>query len=486
MSFKNNILDVKSSFLGVKNVFFCGIGGIGMSGLALLAKNNGFNVSGSDSCSAEMNKNIKFLLENGINVCNNHSSENLKDVQLVVYTSAINLESNSEIIEAKRRSIEFVSRADFLARLMFKYNNFVVSGSHGKTTTTAMIGHILHKLNYDNNIILGGVMNEFKSNVKIGAGDDFAVESDESDGSFVKLPVDIGVINNIDPEHLDYYGDFDSLQEHFYHFAVNALDGSGLVVCVDNVNCQNLLQKLNSNIVFTGELVTCGFNKEADFVAENVRFQNDGMLFDFVDNISSNTYNDVYLPMFGELNVINAVAAVAAVYIGKRCDLSIILNSLSSFMGVEKRFSVVGHFNGAMVVDDYAHNPQKIAVAINAARHYLDSCDLSGRLIVFFEPHRYTRVKNSISGFVQSLKMADVVYIMDIYSSSEQKIDGIDCNFILNSFVDDGCKNVSCCVSDFTEVQKSLFAINVDKNDVVLFVGAGLSSYIAKMTCFSK
>jgi len=486
MYFKNNIPDIKSSSTDVKNIFFCGIGGIGMSGLALLAKNNGFNVSGSDSCSAEMNKNIKSLLENGIYVYNNHSSDNLKGVELVVYTSAINLDSNPEIIEAKRLSIECISRADFLARLMFKYNNFVVSGSHGKTTTTAMIGHILHKLNYDNNIILGGVMNEFKSNVKIGSGDDFVVESDESDGSFIKLPVDIGVINNIDPEHLDYYGDFESLKEHFYHFAANALDGDGLVVCIDNANCQSLLKNLNSNIVFDGELITCGFNKEADFVAENVRFKNDGMLFDFIDNISGKVYNDIYLPMFGELNVINAIAAVAAVYIDKNCDLSLILNSLGSFMGVEKRFSVVGHFNGAMVVDDYAHNPQKIAVAINAARHYLDSCNLKGRLVVFFEPHRYTRVKNSISGFVQSLKFADVVYIMDIYSSSEVKIDGVDCDFIFNSFLNDGYNNVSCCVSDFIEVQKALSLLSVNENDIILFVGAGLSSYIAKMTCFSK
>ena len=457
-----------------RKMFICGIGGIGTSGLAILARSCGYEVSGSNE---EENKNTEKLKQLGFDVKIGHKPENLGDCDLFVYSSAVNLGVNVEAIEAKARQLEMYERGTMLAALMKNYYNIVVAGSHGKTTTTGLIGHMLKQLGKKPNILIGGVLNDCGTNCDIGGKKYFVVESDESDGSFLGMPANIGVITNIDPEHMEFYKNVDCLEYYFYRFAKKILDNNGyVIICIDDKIGANILRKIGKN----KRIITYSAKDEmADFYYKNVRFQKNGITFDVVNKLNSQDIKDVFLNnLFGEINASNALASFAIGYILKH-DSNEIAKNFSTFEGIQKRFTALGKVNNTMIFDDYAHNPQKIKAAIGSAKHYMKCNNLNGKLTIIFEPHRYTRVRDGIDLFVEDFKDCENIVILPIYASSEPPIEGITQEFIARK-----CKEVNehiyTCSLDIEALKTILMEIDAfgDEN-LIVFMGAGRSSKLA-------
>ncbi len=455
------------------NIFICAIGGIGTSGLAILAKSCGYNVYGSNE---EENANTKKLKKLGIDVKIGHNPKNLGDCKIFVYSKAVDLSTNVEAIEAKARQILMLERGVMLANLMSDYYNIVIAGSHGKTTTTGLIGNMLCKLNENPNILIGGILNEYSTNYKVGNKKYFIVESDESDGSFLGMPANIGIITNIDPEHMEFYKTIDNLEYYFFRFAKKIIDNDGFVIiCIDDEIGKKIVKSINSKNIITYSAK----NKDADFYCDNIRFEKNGIIFDVKNNITKSLEKDVYLSnMFGEINASNALTAFSVGYLLNK-NSSDIAKTFSVFEGIQKRFSVVGKYKDTIIVDDYAHNPQKIASAIGSARHYMKCNNLNGKLTVVFEPHRYTRIRDNIDLFSESLKVVDNVIVLPIYASSEQKIVGIDQEYVVKKCKE---KNKNVFKSDLDCEKIKIVLSDIDsfgKDNLIVFMGAGRSSKIA-------
>ncbi len=454
-------------------IFICGIGGIGTSALALLMKKLGYQVSGSNE---EENKNTKRLKELGFEIFIGHKTENLKDCNLFVYSRAIDINSNIEAIEATARHIPRIERGEMLSILMQNYYNIVVAGSHGKTTTTGFIGHVLQEIGLKPNILIGAVLNETNSNCKTDDGKYFVVESDESDGSFLRMPANIGVITNIDPEHMEFYKTKENLEYYFYKFAQNAVEKDGLVICIDDEIGKNIVAKLGGK---NKKIITYSFHDDtADFYAKNIELKQNGLAFVAVNNITKTEENVFIANMFGEINASNALASFAVGHLLKQ-EAEKIAKSFANFQGIQKRFTITGKLQDTIIVDDYAHNPQKIACAINSAKHYMQTNNLNGELIVIFEPHRYTRVRDGIDLFAEMFAKVDKMILLPIYASSEPKIEGIDEQFILEKCKAKN-KNVFQCELNAELVAKKLQELNAfDKQNLIIFMGAGKSTKIA-------
>lgn len=454
-------------------LFICGIGGIGTSGLAILARSCGYDVYGSNE---EENKNTEKLKKLGINVVIGHKAENLGNCDIFVYSRAIDLSTNIEAIEAKARHIPMLERGLMLSNLMSDYYNIVIAGSHGKTTTTGLIGNVLSKLNEKPNILIGGVLNEYEANCKVGNKKYFVVESDESDGSFLEMPANIGVITNIDPEHMEFYKTVDNLEYYFFRFAKKIISNNGsIVVCIDDEIGRKIVDSVNHKNTITYS----ANDKNADFYCENIKLERNGIIFDVINNIENLSEKNVYLSnMFGKINAANVLAAFAIGFLLNK-NSSDIAKTFSKFEGIQKRFTIVGKCKNTIIVDDYAHNPQKISCAIDSAKHYMTCNDLKGKLTVIFEPHRYTRVRDSIDLFSESLKVADNVLVLPIYASSEREIDGINQEYVVNK-----CKeknnNVFMCKMNVENIKSKLSEINAfGEDNLIVFMGAGRSSRMA-------
>ena len=466
------------------NIFICGIGGIGTSGLALLAKSCGYNVYGSN---LEENDNTKNLRKAGVEVFIGHNKDNLKECDIFVYTSAVNINTNVESIEAKKRQVVMLNRGKMLSIIMNDYYNIVIAGSHGKTTTTGLIGHAVNGLSLKPNVLVGGVLNSCKSNCHINDGKIFIVESDESDGSFLEMPVNICVITNIDPEHMEFYKNNEVLENYFIDFGEKGLDKTGTVICLDSQMCNDIYNKLriekdNKN----GKLISYSIkNNEADYYGYNLRYKKNGLMFDVKDNLNKKDIKNVFLSnMFGDCNVLNALTTFAVSYLLENRnqldkDYKDVINSLSNFEGIQKRFTILGKINNSIVVDDYAHNPQKIGCAIGSAKHYIKTNNISGKIIAVFEPHRYTRVRDGISGFCEALSKVDYVIVLPIYASSEKPIEGITQEFIVKELLKKNVKVVSCSLN-IDEIKNAIKDIVKDDKDLIIVMGAGKSSKIAK------
>ena len=469
MLFYNELFDKPSAI----KIFICGIGGIGTSALAVLARNCGCEVFGSNE---EENKNTKRLRELGFNVFIGHKAENLQDCNLFVYSRAIDINTNVEAIEATARHIPKLERGEMLAILMSQYYNIVIAGSHGKTTTTGFISHTLKQLKLKPNILLGGVLNEIHLNCETNTGKYFVVESDESDGSFLRMPANIGIITNIDPEHMEFYKTKENLAYYFLKFAENAIKQDGLIICIDDEIGRNILAKLNNK---KNNIITYSFdNTKADFYAKNIELKQDGLAFIAVNNITKTEENVFIANMFGEINASNALVSFAIGQILKQSSKRI-AEAFASFQGIQKRFTITGKIHDTLVVDDYAHNPQKIDCAIGSAKHYMKGHNMNGKLIVIFEPHRYTRVRDGIDLFAKSFEKVDYLITLPIYASSEHEIEGIN-----NEFVYTKCKNNNPntfkCELDAKKIAELLKSINVfDKQNLIVFMGAGRSTKMA-------
>ena len=445
---------------------FVGIGGIGMSGIAEVLHNLGYRVQGSDlSESANTNR----LEELGIRVAIGHRAENLGDAEVVVVSSAVKPD-NPEIVAARLRRMPVVRRAEMLAELMRLKWSIAIAGTHGKTTTTSIIGTLLETAGLDPTVINGGIINAYGTNTRLGAGDWMVVEADESDGTFTRLPAAVAVVTNIDPEHLDFYGDVAALHQAFETFVGNIPFYGFAVLCIDHPVVQGMVAKLPDR-----RILTYGLSPQADVRAANVRLARDGSHFDAVitDRASGaeRTIPDLLLPMFGIHNVQNSLSAVA---IAQELGLAdeVVRGGLRHFGGVKRRFTKTGEWNGATIIDDYGHHPVEIAAVLKAARSIV-----TGRVIAVVQPHRYTRLHDLFDGFCTCFNDADIVLVAEVYPAGETPIPGVDRDALVAGLSAHGHRNARGFEgpAELTAAVREL----AQPGDMVVCLGAGSITYWA-------
>jgi UDP-N-acetylmuramate--alanine ligase len=391
------------------HIHFVGIGGIGMSGIAEVLLNLGYRVTGTDIASSDTTNRLQVL---GATIHMGHSAAHVRDADVVVVSSAVGRD-NPEVVAARQRKIPVIPRAEMLAELMRLKQGIAIAGSHGKTTTTSLVASILHAGGIDPTVVIGGKVNSFDSNARLGQGDVLVAEADESDGSFLYLSPTFAVITNIDSEHLDHYGSFDALVGAFTGFA-NRVPFYGLsAVCLDDPNVARLLPDLGKRVSTYGLRRT-----DADYVAAGVR--HDGPMTHFSVVTRGEDRGTFSLGMPGTHNVLNALAAIAIADEYKVSN-EVIRAALAEFEGVQRRFTVRGVVNEVIVVDDYGHHPTEIRATLAGARLSYDG----RRLIGVLQPHRYTRLRDNFDGFVDCVEQADVVVVTDVYAAGEAPLAGV-------------------------------------------------------------
>jgi len=406
---------------------FVGIGGIGMSGIAEVLHNLGYRIQGSDLTSGA---NVRRLVDLGIPVAIGHDTGNLGAAEVVVTSSAVKSD-NPEVVAARVRRLPVVRRAEMLAELMRLKWSLAVAGTHGKTTTTSMIGTLLEMAQLDPTVINGGIINAYGTNTRLGAGDWMVVEADESDGTFARLPATIAIVTNIDPEHLDFYGSFDALRQAFETFVGNIPFYGFAALCIDHPVVQGMIPHLSDRRV-----LTYGLSPQADIRAVDVRLGHDGARFNAIvsDALSDRgrTIEELFLPMFGEHNVQNSLATVAVAEAMGLGDEALRV-ALGSFRGVKRRFTKTGEWEGVTVIDDYGHHPVEIAAVLKAARAIVE-----GKVIAVVQPHRFTRVSNLFDGFCSCFNDADIVLVADIYAAGETPIKGVTRDAVVAGLIERG------------------------------------------------
>ncbi|TXL73556.1 UDP-N-acetylmuramate--L-alanine ligase [Vineibacter terrae] len=448
--------------LSIGLIHFVGIGGIGMSGIAEVLHNLGYKVQGSDVAD---NANCKRLAALGIRVAIGHRADNLGNAEVVVVSSAVK-KDNPEVLAARARFVPVVRRAEMLGELMRLKWSVAVGGTHGKTTTTSMVATLLDAAHIDPTVINGGIINAYGTNARLGAGDWMVVESDESDGSFLRLPATIAVVTNIDPEHLDHYGDFDKVRDAFVTFVENIPFYGFAVLCFDHPEVQAIIPRVSDR-----RIVTYGLGANADVRAVDLRLDRDGADFDVV--VTNRAANEtrliprMRLPMFGQHNVQNALAAIAvAVEMG--IDDDTIRTGLANFSGVKRRFTKTGEAHGITVIDDYGHHPVEIAAVLRAARQAYGG---SGQVITVVQPHRFTRLRDLRDEFARCFGDADLVIVADVYPAGEAPIAGVDKEMLIGAIQQAGHAHVMPLAAP-GELPELLWTV-ARPGDVVICLGAG-------------
>src|SRR6266852_9989315 len=395
-------------------VHFIGIGGIGMSGIAEVLINLGYTVQGSD---ASDSANVKRLRDKGARISVGHAAKALGDAAVVVVSTAIKRD-NPELTAARAKRLPVVRRAEMLAELMRLKSCVAIAGTHGKTTTTSLVAALVDAGGFDPTVINGGIINAYGTNARLGAGEWMVVEADESDGTFLRLPATVAIVTNVDPEHLDHYGDFDRVRMAFQSFVENLPFYGFAVMCADHLEVQALIARIRDK-----RIISYGFSLQADARAVNVSFSQGASHFDavFRDRRKGTeiALTDLRLPMPGEHNVSNAIAAITvARELGVGTDA--IRNALNNFGGVKRRFTRVGEWKGSAIIDDYGHHPVEIAAVLKAARQAF-----SGPIIAIMQPHRYTRLRDLFEQFCTCMNSADTAIIAPVYPAGESPIEGI-------------------------------------------------------------
>lgn len=451
---------MKPAPLDIGVLHFVGIGGIGMSGIAEVMHNLGYKVRGSDVAESA---NVKRLRGLGIEVDIGHKPENVSEAQVLVISSAIKPD-NPELLAARARMLPIVRRAEMLAELMRLKSCVSIGGTHGKTTTTSMVASILDAADFDPTVINGGIINAYGTNARLGDGDWMVVEADESDGTFLKLPSTIAIVTNVDPEHLDHYGSFDAIRQAFLNFVESVPFYGSAVMCIDHPEVQALIGKVRDRWV-----ITYGMSPQADVRASNVRVENGVSIFDvtIAKRRTGETIDlpGMRLPMPGNHNVLNALAAIgAASEMGVPGET--IRTALEGFGGVKRRFTLTGTWNGVQIYDDYGHHPVEIAAVLQAARSAAE-----GRIITVVQPHRYTRLRDLFDQFCQCFNDADTVMIAPVYAAGEAPIDGIDSTALAQGLLDRGHRNV--VTIEGPEELPGRIADIAQPGDMVVCLGAG-------------
>jgi UDP-N-acetylmuramate--alanine ligase len=445
----------------VRHVHFVGIGGIGMSGLAEILRTLDFDVSGSD---LKPNENTRRLEGLGVRVFFGHAAENVTGADVVVYSSAID-PKNPEIIRARALEVPIIPRAEMLAELMRVRYAITIAGSHGKTTTTSMVATVLRAAGLDPTVVVGGKVNALGTNARLGEGDLFVAEADESDGSFLKLTPTIAVVTNIDPEHLDYYGTHDAVKDAFVQHA-NRVPFYGLcVMCLDHPSVQEVLPRIQRRHV------TYGVSRQADYRARNTRFEGLATHFDAFRRDEPLGSFVVHMP--GAHNVLNALSVIA-VADELEVPLDVTRDAIAAFHGVQRRFTVVGtpvvsrggKKAEVMIVDDYGHHPAEVEATLDAAQRGFDR-----RVVVAFQPHRYTRTKLLFDEFTRAFNKADVLLVTEVYAAGESPIEGATGEALAEGIRAHGHHGVTF-VRDKKHVAQALYDV-VEPGDIVIALGAG-------------
>lgn len=449
----------------IGRIHFVGIGGIGMSGIAEIMHNLGYEVQGSD---ISENAQVQRLRAQNIPVVIGHDPANVEGATAVVVSSAIR-PGNPELAAARARHIPVVRRADMLAELMRLKWNVCVAGTHGKTTTTSMIGSLLDAGGLDPTVINGGVINAYGSNARPGEGDWMVVEADESDGTFNRLPATVGVVTNIDPEHLDHYGDFATLRGAFDQFVETIPFYGFAAVCLDHPEVQALVGRVTDR-----RLVTYGINPQADVRAENVTFADGGARFDVAFRQAATRIEGVHLPMPGTHNVLNALAATI---IARELEIpdEAIREGFARFNGVKRRFTETGRPGGVRIIDDYGHHPVEIAATLTAARSVT-----GGKVVAVVQPHRYSRLDRLYDDFCACFNEADHVLIGDVYAAGETPIPGRDKDGLTQGVSGHGHRGAEALES--WDHLPARVAELVTEGDIVVCLGAGdVTKYAAAL-----
>jgi UDP-N-acetylmuramate--alanine ligase len=441
-------------------IHFVGIGGIGMSGIAEVLINLGYDVQGSD---ASDNANVKRLRDKGARVYIGHNAKNLGDAAVVVVSTAIKRD-NPELAAAREKRLPVVRRAEMLAELMRLKQCVAIAGTHGKTTTTSLVATLLDAGGLDPTVINGGIINAYGANAKLGAGDWMVVEADESDGTFLKLPADVAVVTNIDPEHLDHFKTFDAIKEAFRAFVENLPFYGFAVMCLDHPTVQELVGKIEDRRV-----VTYGENPQADVRLSNIDLSGGVSRFNVTlrDRVHGReeVLDDVTLPMPGHHNALNATAAIAVAY---QLGVSVenIKKGLGAFGGVKRRFTRTGEWKGAIIFDDYGHHPVEIAAVLRAAR-----ASTSQKVIAVVQPHRYSRLQSLFDQFATCFNDADMVIVADVYAAGEAPIEGVDKEALVGAIKAHGHRQAMVLPSpnDLPDIIRDL----AGPGDYVVLLGAG-------------
>jgi UDP-N-acetylmuramate--alanine ligase len=441
-------------------VHFVGIGGIGMSGIAEVLANLGYAVQGSDQAE---NANVKRLREKGVKISIGHAADNLDGAQVVVVSSAIKPD-NPELIAARAQRVPVVRRAEMLAELMRLKSCVAIAGTHGKTTTTSMVAALLDAGGFDPTVINGGIINAYGTNARLGAGDWMVVEADESDGTFLKLPADVAIVTNIDPEHLDHFKSFDAVQEAFRAFVENVPFYGFSVMCTDHPVVQSLVGRIEDH-----RIVTYGENPQADVRLVDISHAGGISLFTVAlrdrAGQSVREIKNVALPMPGRHNALNATAAIAVAHeLG--VDDNRIREALANFGGVRRRFTRTGMWNGVTIIDDYGHHPVEIAAVLRAARE-----STKGQVIAVVQPHRYTRLTALFEQFCSCFNDADAVIVAPVYAAGEAPIEGADRDALVKGLRMHGHRRVFAL--DSPEKLAALVAGMAQPGDYVVCLGAG-------------
>jgi len=463
---------VKGVGTDIGTIHFVGIGGIGMSGIAEVMHNLGYTVQGSDLAEGP---SVERLRKRGITVHVGHAKENVEGVAVVVTSTAVR-RTNPEVAFALEARIPVVRRAEMLAELMRLKSTVAVAGTHGKTTTTSMIASLLDQGDVDPTVINGGIIEQYGSNARLGDSDWMVVEADESDGSFLRLDGTIAVVTNIDPEHLDHYGDFDGVKRAFVEFIHNVPFYGAAILCVDHPEVQAVIGEVRDR-----KVVTYGFSLQADICGVNVSPSDGGNTFDVIvrqrgpkDSREDRRIEGVHLPMPGRHNVQNALAAIAvAVEMG--CEDAVIREGFGSFGGVRRRFTKVGsvEVDGGQVavIDDYAHHPVEIRAVLEAAREAVVSNANGGRVIAVAQPHRYTRLRDLMEDFQTCFNEADMVFVTPVYEAGEEPLEGFNAAALVTGLKSRGHRSAQTTASQ-SDLAATL-AEEIASGDIVVCLGAG-------------
>ncbi|MCB9753893.1 MAG: UDP-N-acetylmuramate--L-alanine ligase [Myxococcales bacterium] len=437
------------------HIHFVGIGGIGMSGIAEVLVNLGYQVTGTDLRDSDVTRRLARL---GADVHRGHDANHLGDADVVVISSAVPA-NNPEVLAARARKIPVIPRAEMLAELMRLKQGIAIAGSHGKTTTTSLVSTALHAAGIDPTVVIGGKLNSLGSNARLGSSDVLVAEADESDGSFLMLNPTIAVITNIDVEHMDHYGSMQTQLDAFVGFA-NRVPFYGIaVVCIDDENAASIVPRLHKRYA------TYGFSAGADYRARDLRHE--GPVTRFRVTARGQDLGEFTLHMPGRHNVLNAVATIA-VCDDQEVDIEVTRRALAEFAGVQRRFTVRGTAGGVLVVDDYGHHPTELRATLAGARTSYPH----QRLIAAFQPHRYTRVRDHLEAFAESLDAADVVVLTDIYRAGEQPIEGVTIERLVERTRARRPDRPVVLVRELEALTGSLFELS-RPGDVIITLGAG-------------
>lgn len=440
-------------------IHFVGIGGIGMSGIAEVLHNLGYEVTGSDLKESETTKKLRDL---GVKVYIGHKPENVDDAHVLVISSAVSAD-NPEVMEAGTRSIPVIPRAEMLAELARLKYGVLVAGAHGKTTTTSLISTVFAHGGLDPTVVIGGRLKATGSNARLGQGDFLVAEADESDGSFLKLSPTIAVVTNIDREHMDFFRTIEALKEAFLSFIDKVPFYGAAIVCIENEYIRELLPSVHRRYI------TYGLTGEAQLYAENIRKGFMSVRFEAV--YKGRNIGVFELPAPGIHNVLNCLAAIGVALILKM-DITIVRDALKGFSGIQRRLEFKGEADGIKVFDDYGHHPSEVKATLRAVKESLQvSRQETAKLIVLFQPHRYTRTKDLLDEFSVSFRDADLLVVLDIYPAGELPIEGVTSENLVEKIREAGLNDV--IYEKDKEVVASLIISNAKKGDIVLTLGAG-------------